>query len=689
MSLFDKAREKLFGGEKADSEMQSASDQTREDIELASFVKRFVEEVRTQPARVAQEGIWMTNIAYLLGHDSVYYDTSTRQFRPSANTASPVSFVRRNRPHTNLMLSGAQNRLARMLKNPPRWDVRPNSMDEEDKEAAHLGEDIIGNVWEKQAVNRKRIEHGMWLQQCGHAYIGVSRDDQLGEALHDPATGEFVGYEGETRVDVVSAFEGFPDPLAKNWDEVSKFARAKVRKLDYFRTHYDRGELVNEEEVWLQSAQLEQRINSISTGSAGSNPGTKGAAIEISYYEKRSAKYPKGRHVIVANGIVLKNSELPVGEIPYVKFDDVVIGGKYYSESLLTHARPLQDQYNRNLAKCADWVNKLTVGKWLAARGHGLEQEALTDQSGEVVEYTPQPQAGEPKQMQVAVIPQHMFQERTDLKNDLFETLSLSQVSRGQIPSASIPGIGIQLLLEQDETRMGIEVEQHEHSWAGVGKLILKYEAKFAITPRKLKTRGADKSYRIKEYTGEDLRDNFDVTVIRGSTVPNSKVIHRQEIMNLFTQGLLGNPSDPAVRDKVLGMLQYGEMGEAWEDHHLTEMQIERDLRDIENGIAPEVDMKDNHLQHMIKKNRYRISEKWFSLSPESQALLQQNISQHSQMAVAQMHPELSTPPEPPPPLPAEVANGLLRPPVSGPPSPGMPPPAGGPVAAAPPAGMA
>lgn len=665
MGIFDKVRDKLMG-ENQTGEISGASEQPQEDIDLCAFVKQRVEDVRTQATRISHEGIWMTNIAYVLGFDSVYYDPNLRQFRPSGSSSTGAyQYVKRNRVHSNLILPAVQNRLARMLKAPPRYEVRPNSMEEEDKEAAKLGEEIIGSVWDRQKINRKRIDLGMWTQQCGHAFIGTCWDDQEGEPLVDPATGEAVGNEGETRIDVVSAFEGFADPLAKTMDECGWFARCKVRKLDYFRSHYpDRGDLVKEEGVWLLSTQYEMRINTLNTvgpSSSGVSEQMKNAAIEISYYEKKSKKYPRGRHVISANGVLLKNDELAIGEIPYAKFDDVVIGGKFYSESLITHARPLQDQYNKNLVKSADWINKLLAGKYIAARGHGLLQEAMTDQSGEIVEYDPVPGADAPHAMTIPVIPGYVFDERKLTKEDMFDIFGLSEVSRGQLPSASIPAQGIQLLLEQDETRMGIETEQHEHSWAKVGGFILKFEEKYAITPRKIKKKGVANHTNIRNYVGSDIKKNFDVTVIRGSTVPNSKVIHRQEILNLYGQGLLGNPQDPATADKVLSMLQYGDVGEAWEDQHLVKMQIQRDIEAIEKEMVPPVDEKDNHVMHMVEKNRYRISEKWYSLSPLSQQILQANIKAHSDILMKQMNPHLASPPDPgPPPPPPGIQGALL-----------------------------
>lgn len=653
MGIFDSVKDALFrkvDGEEP-REMTDAIDQPKEDIELATYVRKYFDDCRNQANRIAHEGIWMTNIAYLLGFDSVYYDPSLRQYRPAA---SRPNYLRRNRIHSNQILPAIQNRTARMIKNPPKYDVLPNSMEEDDKEGAKLGIETIENIWNKQQLNRKRIDLNMWKQECGHAYVKVVYDEELGEDMLDPMSGE-MSKEGDIRVDIVSAFEGFPDPIAKTFDECTKFGHARVRKLEYFRNHYpERGHLVKEEGAWLLSAQYELRINTLNTigpASSGTAEQMKNAAIELSYYEKPSRKYPKGRHVVVANGVLLKNDDLPYGEIPFAKFDDVVIGGKYNSESLITHARPIQDQYNRALIKRADWVNRLLNGKFIAAKGHGLMQEAINDQSGEVVEYDPVPGAKEPHAMEIPVIPAYAYQESEYLKKEIWEIFGLSEVSQGKLPSAGIPARGMEILLEQDETRIGLETEQDEHSWARVGMLILKCADANYITDRKLKGKDKNANFVVKSVNGQMLRKNFDVTVVRGSTIPNVKVLKRQEILNLYGQGLLGNPADPAVQERVLGMLEYGDVQEAWADYRVDMSQIQRTLRQIENEEIPLVNKLDNHALHILVKNRYRKSEKWDLLSPMSQEILQKDIDQHAMSGAVLMNPSLAHPPDngPPP----------------------------------------
>lgn len=597
----------------------------------------------------------MTNIAYLLGYDGVTYNTQTRQFQPINRTSS---YLKKNRIHVNKILPTVQNRLARLCKSPPKYDVRPESNSTEDKEAARKSLEVLQSQWDALSLDKKRLFLYMWVQECGHAWMKVCWDPTLGKPMVDPETGER-GYEGQVRADVVSAFEVFPDPMAKTDDDVlsSWLIQCKVRSLDYFKAQYpERGHLVKEEESWLLSAQYEQRINSINAkggGGGGQAEKPKNTAIEMVKYEARSKDYPNGRMIVVANGIPLEDKELPVGEIPFRKFDDVIIGGKFNSEAIITHLRPVQDYYNELMRRRSEWTKRLLAGKYVAARGIGLTQESLNDESGEILEYDPipsVPNGGRPEPLEVPSIPQYAYAEEDRLDNQINYISGISEVSRGTLPSASIPAIGMQLLTEQDDTRIGVQTEQHEHAWAGVGSLILKYCEKYWVMPRKLKF-AAKSGYTVKEVQGSDIRGATDVIVIRGSTLPGSKTLKRQEIMNTYSQGLLGDPMDPKVREKVLGMLEFGDVAEMWQDHALDTAQIQRGIELLEKGMQLNVSELDNHEMWILELNRYRKGDKFDELPPEIQQLFLDTIEQHVQSLM-----QLSNlVPPPAPPMPGEA----------------------------------
>jgi hypothetical protein len=644
-NLLEAARTRLnsaLAGKKP--ELKSVNDQTQDEQQVANLVKGFVEEVRSHPARIANEGIWMTNIAYLMGFDAIHFDTAMREFLPMG----AGGFLTKDRIHVNKILPTCQNRLARLCKNPPKFDVMPNSNEQDDKDAAELAMKVILHYWNKEQVNDKRIDLKMWCQQTGIGYVKVFWNTAAGKfmAVSGPDGKDRLEAEGDIGIDVASPFECFPDMQAKRFDEVRKFAQCKIRTLDYFPMQFpERGGLVREEGCWLNSLAYDAAINA-STNASGStlNPdkSMRNSAIEMSYYETPSKNHPRGRHIVVANGVVLKNGPLPASSasnepamIPFAKFDDIRIGGKYTSEAVITHARPIQDQLNRTLNQRARWTNRLLCGKYVAVRGSNVQSDAFNDQSGEIVEYTPVPTAvngGEPHALQMPTLPASAFTEEERLNQSLNEVMGISETSKGQLASASMPAIGMQFLVEQDDTRIGVMTNSDEFAYARVGRLILKFAQCYCKTERLLKYTGPNMSYVVKKFKGDMIKGNDDVLVIPGSTLPGSKVLDRQEILTMYSQGLLGDPKDPRVREKVLSMLEYGNGAEAWMDLALDMHQIGKGIEQIEEGIKPVVDEQDNHPLWVQEINRYRKGDKFIKLSDQSKALMLQIREEHITM---------------------------------------------------------
>jgi len=322
MGLFDKVTDKLF----SDAPNKDPVDQEQDERDVVAYIKNKVEEARSLPARMSFESQVVTNTAYFLGFDSVVFDSKMKIFRSIGQSGNSG----RGAMHVNLILPTIQNRLSRLCKNPPKYDVRPNSMAQEDKDASRLSLKALNNKFDEDRVNEKRIELYMWMQQAGYSFIKTCWDPTLGKAMAstDEQGQPTLEHEGDITFEVVSPLEVFVDPQARSIRDAQWVIHAKVRKLAYFRERYEKGAMVKEEGAWLLSVQNLNKIKQMnSKGSSNSGAETmKGCAIEVAYYEKPTKKYPGGRLIITANGVLLEYKSLPIDEIPFVKFDDVKVG---------------------------------------------------------------------------------------------------------------------------------------------------------------------------------------------------------------------------------------------------------------------------------------------------------------------------------------------------------------------------
>jgi len=623
--------------------LEDLAEQSPDDKKIVAHIRSKIDLVRQTNSRIAIEGVYLTNVAYLLGFDGVYYDTTYRQFK---NT-DPKRKLTRSRFKVNKILPLIQNRLSRLTQSPPKYDVRPNSNSTEDKDSARLALQILNDVFDRQRFDEKRQELLMATMQGGHAYVQVLWDPTLGKPMIDPDSGELVGYEGDVRFEVLNCLEVFPDPLAKTIDECQWIIKAKVRKLEYFQEKYpERGHAVKEEDTWLLSSLYDLKSNALtSVGIVGAqtHDQMRDSAIELVYYEKRSKDYPNGRMIVCASGVLLEDKALPVGQYDIVKFDDMIIGGRYNSESVITHLRPIQDQYNVTRTKMAEWVRKLLAGKYAVPDGANLKQESLTNDT-EVVEYTPVPNAeggGMPVAMNIPQIPPYAYKDLETADTELDYISGVNEVSRGVLPSASIPASGLAFLQEQDQTRIGVQTTRNESGYARIGELALRYVGDNYVMPRLLKLAGQGLEYTVKEFVGADIRDNYDVIVVPGSTLPTSKVLRRQDIMTAWQTGLLGNPQDQKVRMKVFQNLEYGEIEDMWKEQALDEAQVKYSIECIEEGKIPPMDEFDNHTFHLMEMNNYRKTDKYKELDKAKQGIFKYVMEWHIQAMTGIMNPQI------------------------------------------------
>lgn len=649
MSIFSDIAKNIGsdGGSSGGTQLEPITDiqeQNPDETKLVAYVKEKIEQVRQSNSRITLEQIYLTNVAYLLGFDGVVWDANYRQFR---NT-DPKRRLSRNRFKVNKILPTVQNRLARLCQSPPKYDTRPNSNESEDKDACRLGLQALEDVFDKQNITEKQQDLMMSAMQGGVSYGQVVWDETLGKPMVDPETESLTGYEGDVRIEVLNCLEVFPDPLAKTVEDCNFIIKAKVRKLQYFQDNYpERGKAVKEESAWLLSSLFDMKANALTAvGIAGAQTQDqqKNSAIELVYEEKRSKNHPNGRKIIVASGVLLKDDELPIGEYDFVKFDDILIGGRYNSEAIITHLRPVQDQYNIARTKCADWIRKTLAGKYIAAKGAGLSQEAINNDSGEVVEYNPIPGAAPPSAMSIPAIPSYVYEDLATLDREFDFISGINETSRGVTSSANSTFRGMQLLAEQDQTRIGVQTNRNEVSWAKLATKVLMYVGKYYEMPRMLKVAGDGLQYTVKEFMGKDLRDNFDVVVIPGSTAPQSKVLKRGDIMQAFQGGLLGNPMDPKVLSKVLDMMEYGFVADMWKDQALNEQQFKKLIESIESNtfdVQKPGHEWDDHKFFVTKLNEYRKEEKYDKLTPQQQDMLNYVAEWHVQAEVQLQNPQI------------------------------------------------
>src|SRR6185295_12426598 len=148
------------------------------------------------------------------------------------------------------------------------------------------------------------------------------KDAKTTVAKTDPATGRVSGHEayaGEVDWRVRTVWETFPEPVT-DWDDVTWCEIAEVWTLERIREEFPKyGPLVSAEEDDGGTA-----FGGIALAGAHEPQGVRTrlpSARVLNYYQKPGRKHPKGRWLIVADGILLYREESlphPKGEFPII-----------------------------------------------------------------------------------------------------------------------------------------------------------------------------------------------------------------------------------------------------------------------------------------------------------------------------------------------------------------------------------
>jgi len=171
---------------------------------------------------------------------------------------------------------------------------------------------------------------------------------------------------------------------------------------------------------------------------------------------------------------------------------------------------------------------------------------------------------------------------------------------------------------------------------------VLRYIEKYYKNERLLKLTGQNNQYLVKSFRGSDLSGNTDVVVIEGSTLPGSITAKRDLILTLRREGLMGNPQDPKANERVMKLLEFGDLDGIWEDYAIDMNQVKQSIEQIKQGFRPEINEMDNNQLHVYEKNKLRKTDAFKKMTPESQALLMEDIQARLDLMTDMANPQLS-----------------------------------------------
>jgi hypothetical protein len=562
--------------------------------------------------------------------------------------------------------------MAKLTGQKPNAYIVPSSSEDRDMYAANAGEQIWDSLFREKKVHRTLRRAVFWTCITGNGFIKSWWDESKPDYFSD--------LMGDICYESLTPFHLFvPDLKEVEIENQPYVIHASNRNTEQLSLAYgteirggkSSGDILEESFTSVMGVQQDNSTKVDTT-----------LVLEVWIRPNQLKLLPEGGMFTVAGDQILDiwqgwpyaHDQYPFSHIRHVET------GKFYGESTIVDLVSLQREYNRTRGQIIESKNR-TAKPQLAAEIGSIDPDKMTSEPGQIILYRPGFNAPMPIPLQG--LPSYVLDEQERIKMDMNEISGQHEVSRGQVPPGVTAATAISYLQEQDESKLSYTFDSLEEGVEKIAYQTLSYVKQYWDTPRKVKVTGEDGSFDVMAFEGSDLRDNTDIRVEAGSSLPTSRAAKQSFIMDLMKLGFI----DP---NKGLEVMEIGGINKIYEQIQVDVRQAQREnlkmaqvtaellqqnqqeqlglylqspegqqkaqqgllmqgpdgsLLDLSGmmmnpGMGPTpvnlplivpVNSWDDHRTHIERHNNYRKSQAFDNLPMEAKQLFEQHVQQHVQ----------------------------------------------------------
>lgn len=509
-------------------------------------------------------------------------------------------------------------RLSRLSKIQPKMQVMPATNEEEDIYTAKVGKKVLDSVCGKMNLTAKINQATKWSEICGTSFYKISWNSNLGQVVALEEDGKKIK-TGDVDISVCSPFEIYPDSAThESLDDCQSLIHARAYTVAEIKQMY--GVDVEGKDINVYS--LDGVTSSLGgLGYSGLATGLietvrKDSAIVLEKYVRPNEKYPDGRLIIIAGDKLVYDGELPYvngidgkREFPFVRQICNEEVGSFWGVSMISRLIPIQRAYNAVKNRKHEYINRLTLGVLAVEDGSvdidNLEEEGLAP--GKILVYRQGSTA--PQFLGGEQVPSDFEKEEEKLLSE-FSTLSgTSEIGSMENVAASLSGVALELLIDENETRLKFTTDSIKAAIKTIAKQILRLYKQFANFPRLIKIVGENGDLDVIYFKGNDISSD-DVQFDTDNESNDTLSQRRNMIFTLLDKGLLTDENGnitKSMKAKIMENLGFG----VWDTSvDLSDLHIKNaDTENSKMNEVIEVDVKeiDDHSLHINQHISYML----------------------------------------------------------------------------------
>ena len=284
--------------------------------------------------------------------------------------------------------------------------------------------------------------------------------------------------------------------------------------------------------------------------------------------------------------------------------------GAFFGVSLVERLIPLQRAYNAVKNRKYEFMNRVSMGVINVEDG-SVDTDDLVDDGlspGKVIVYR---QGSRPPQMMNSgSVPLDFTYEEERLKSEFVTISGTSEVSKNStVASSTMSGAAIELLIEQDETRLSVTAESIRSAVKDIGKHVIRLYRQFAKNTRIMRCIGEGKAVKLFYFNSGDLSSD-DIVFDTENELTQTPAQKKTAVLEMLSSGLLTDDSgriSSRTKVKILEILGYGSLSNAQDIITLHSQKAEKEnLELMEKDLS--VDEFDDHGVHVEEHLRKLLS---------------------------------------------------------------------------------
>lgn len=559
---------------------------------------------RRRAARKKTERGWQLNMNFVSGNQYCDVNSAGEIFDEDK------TYFWQARRAFNHIAPIIDSRCAKLGRIRPALIVRAAGGEESDRRSAALASEILSAVSDAADLDGVISDATVWAETCGTAFYKIMWDGGAGAPVGTSAEGKKLS-QGDVKISAVPPFEIYPFSLTeeKLSAQPGIIHACAVPVSDIYAAYGVK--LAGKDAADFAFSPYAQGVPTAKSGG--------GYELVIERYERPAEGMPEGRFTAVAGGKLLydgplpyKNGENGTRDYPFVKQTSLPLAGSFFGASVVDRLIPVQRAYNAVKNRKHEFLNRFALGMLAVEDGSvdadGLEEDGLTP--GKVIVY--RQGARPPEMMQTGAVPAEFGAEEENLLAEFAKISGTGSLSDNADGFAGITSAtGLQLIIDQDETRLDYTYRQIKRAIQRIGRHILRLYRQFASDVRLLKTVGESSAQSLLYFKGSDISSD-DVVLEADSESNLSPAQRRAAVYEMLDRGLFSDEYgrlSPSAKNRVLELLGYKGLSGG-----VDLAELNRARAGEENAVMrvreAEVKSYDDHAAHIAEHTAYLLTEK-------------------------------------------------------------------------------